>query len=224
MIEHLLIMLISHLVNKQRQSRQPVTIAFRESDELRADPVAALRHGPIRIGPCPSAIPPLVVAGCLALVAMGAVLLALMNSSTPLDQMPPAMRVLAGCGALLVIVAVPALGYWLVRRSVRGGEAELRADGVEFVDQSESVFCPWALFRAEGRPNRTGSRVTLPINPATLSAVEQRRDGSPTAIGADARTRSVQFLGDERVELRDRYHVRLDDVAALLQHIAWRMR
>jgi hypothetical protein len=113
------------------------------------------------------------------------------------------------------------LGWSLL---MRGHELVLRHDGVEVKYLDTTVWCPWALFNADGKPvvaDSDSPRVglTLPVNPDAVPFVELRRNEAPVAHGAEVKTRQWVFTAADEAVLPARYEVRADELGALLLHL-----
>jgi hypothetical protein len=110
------------------------------------------------------------------------------------------------------------LGWSLM---MRGHELVLRHDGVEVKYLDTTVWCPWALFNAGGKPvvaDSDSPRVglTLPVNPDAVPFVELRRNEAPVAHGAAVKSRQWLFTAADEAVLPARYEVRADELGALL--------
>src|SRR5438270_515236 len=152
-------------------------------DDLLYDPAAYLREGVLVVGPRR-------VSGLSALFGVMGVLCLVACAVTGRwrDE-----KLLIGIGLLLG--AVVWLG-WSLR--LRGHELVLHPEGVEVRYRDSVVWCPWALFNAEGTPavpDRDDPRVglVLPVWPEAVPFVELRRDGAPVAHGARVDAAQMRF-------------------------------
>jgi hypothetical protein len=132
-------------------------------------------------------------------------------------------RLLLGIGFL--IGAAVWLG-WSLR--LRGHSLLLRPDGVEVRYRDTVVWCPWALFNAEGPPlvpegDDPRVAIILPVAPRAVPFVELRRHESPVAFGAAVRAPQFRLATPERVILSARYEVAASDLGILLLRLGNRL-
>ncbi len=117
------------------------------------------------------------------------------------------------------------LGWSLL---MRGHELVLRPDGVEVNYLDTTVWCPWALFNADGKPFAADSDspragLVLPVNPDAVPFVELRRNEAPVAHGAAIKARQWQFTAADEAVLPARYEVRADQLGTLLLELGRRL-
>jgi hypothetical protein len=110
---------------------------------------------------------------------------------------------------------------------LRGHALVLHPDGVEVKYRDTTVWCPWALFHADGEPfvPRTDSPrlgLTLPVVREAIPFVELRRRDTPIAFGAQACGPQFRFHGDQ-VVLPARYQVMAEDLGQLLLALGQRL-
>jgi hypothetical protein len=105
--------------------------------------------------------------------------------------------VASACGALLA-------GAWFLCYAVPGGRVVLSREGAEFHCRGLAAFCPWAMFRVEGRAPGWSPRGTLvPIRPREAGQAKLLRGGLVVDTGRGVRTGSFRFASDRAVLLRD---------------------
>ncbi len=182
-------------------------------DDLLYDPLAYLRAGPVVIGPRR-------LYRLAALFALPGIALAL--SSVKRD--PEAVERLA-LGVALVVGGSVWLFWSLL---LRGHSLVLHPEGVEVRYTRTSVWCPWALFNAEGEPfvpetdsPRLG--LTVPVWREAIAFVELRRDETTIAHGTQVSARQFRFAGSEAVVLPARYEVAAEDLGQLLLQLGRRL-
>jgi hypothetical protein len=132
-------------------------------------------------------------------------------------------RLAMGIG--LLVGASIWLGWSLL---MRGHEVVLRHDGVEVKYLDTTVWCPWALFNADGKPVAADSDsprvgLTLPVNPDAVPFVELRRNEAPVAHGAAVKARQWLFTAADEAVLPARYEVRADELGKLLLHLGHKL-
>jgi hypothetical protein len=104
---------------------------------------------------------------------------------------------------------------------MRGHSLVLLPDGVEVRYRDTLVWCPWAVFNADGSPfvpEADSPRVglTLPVASEAIAFVELRRNESVIAHGVEVRGRQWLFTGRDVVVLPARYEVAAGDLGHLL--------
>jgi hypothetical protein len=179
---------------------------FPDLDEFLRDPSAHLEARPVQIGPRRAY-------GHAALFAAFGVacLVACMVSGQWRDE-----RLLLGIACL--IASSVWLG-WSLR--MRGHSLVLHAGGVELRHFDTVVWCPWALFNADGKvvvPEGDNPRVgvVLPVAPEALPFVELRKNDSLVGTGGQIRAGQFRFLPPDRVVLAARYELAQDELGRLL--------
>jgi hypothetical protein len=192
---------------------KPLRQFLSDLDDLLYDPAAYLREGVLAIGPRR-------VSGFAAVFAVGGVacLVACAVTGRWHDE-----KLLIGVGLLLG--AVVWLG-WSLR--LRGHELVLHPEGVEVRYRDSVVWCPWALFNADGAPavpDRDDPRVglVLPVWPEAVPYAELRRDGAPVAHGAQIRVAQLRFTAPDEVVLPARYEVAAAELGGLLLQLGSRL-
>jgi hypothetical protein len=186
---------------------------FPDLDELLRDPAAYLGAAPVEIGPRRAY-------GFAALFGVlgTAFLIACAVTGVWRDE-----KLLLGIG--LLIGAAVWLG-WSVR--LRGHSLLLRPDGVEVRYLDTVVWCPWALFNADGPPvvpegDDPRVAVILPVAPEAVPFVELRRNEAPVAYGAQVRARQFRLAAPGLVVLAARYEVAAADLGSLLLQLGSRL-
>src|SRR5581483_5180277 len=97
----------------------------------------------------------------------------------------------------LLVLAAFVISFVAVFRWLRGGRCVVSAAGVALQYHGDVVVCPWSVFQTSGRPHMLPGKdfVLLPVAPAAVPLVEQRRDGSheSRASGLEIQTAHWQF-------------------------------
>jgi hypothetical protein len=192
---------------------RPLAQFLPDLDDFLYDPRAHLQAAPVVVGP----------RRMYALAALfGLPGLALLASCAVAGK-GDGERLALGIG--LLIGASVWLSWSLM---LRGHSLVLHPDGLEVNYRDTSVWCPWALFNAEGEPfvpesdsPRTG--LTLPAAPEAVPFVEFRRRGATVAFGAEVRGRQWQFNSGDEVVLPARYEVVAGDLGQLLLQLGRRL-
>jgi hypothetical protein len=186
---------------------------FPDIDEFMADPAAYLQDGVVEIGPRRAY-------GLAALFgAFGAAfLVACVVSGVWNDE-----RLLLGIG--LLIGATVWLG-WSMR--LRGHSLLLRPDGLEVRYRDTVVWCPWALFNADGTvvvPDADDPRIAVivPIAPEAVPFVELRRNESTVANGAMIKAPQFRLIAPDQLILTARYELAAADLGQLLLKLGGRL-
>jgi hypothetical protein len=187
-------------------SGQPLTSVVPDLESLFEDPAGYLKAGAVSIGPRK-------MYGLAAAFGLPGILFLV---SFFLTAQPEAEYLALGIGLLLG--GSVWLGWSLM---LSGHELVLYAEGVEVRYRGSVVWCPWALFNAEGAPQvpETDSPMvglTLPINPSAIPFVELRREETPIAHGAQIQSRQLLFTSRSEVVLPARYAVVADQLGELL--------
>jgi hypothetical protein len=111
---------------------------------------------------------------------------------------------------------------------MRGHSLVLHPEGVEVKYHATTVWCPWALFNAEGQPfvpdidsPRLG--LTLPIAREAIPFVELRRNDSQVAFGPHVGGPQFRFNGVDEVVLPARYEVVAKELGELLLALGQRL-
>jgi hypothetical protein len=182
-------------------------------DEFLRDPASYLGAAPVEIGPRRAY-------GLAALfAAFGAACLAgCAISSNWHDE-----RLLLGIGLLLG--ASVWLG-WSLR--LRGHALLLRPDGVEVRYRDATIWCPWALFNADGAPivphgDDPRVAVVLPVASEAIPFVELRRHEAPVAHGVQIKEHFFRFVAPDQLVLSARYEVAARDLGTLLLQLGNRL-
>jgi hypothetical protein len=182
-------------------------------DEFLLDPASYLGAAPVEIGPRRAY-------GLAALFgAFGAACLAgCAVSGNWHDE-----RLLLGIGLLLG--ASVWLG-WSLR--LRGHALLLRPDGVEVRYREATIWCPWALFNADGAPivpqgDDPRVAVILPVSPQAVPFVELRRHEAPVAHGIEIKEHFFRFTAPDQLVLSARYEVAASDLGTLLLQLGNRL-
>jgi hypothetical protein len=182
-------------------------------DEFLRDPASYLGAAPVEIGPRRAyglaALFGAFGAACLAACAI---------SGNWHDE-----RLLLGIGLLLG--ASVWLG-WSLR--LRGHSLLLRPEGVEVRHRDTTIWCPWALFNADGAPvvppgDDPRVAVILPVSPEAVPFVELRRHESPVAQGMQIRETYFRFVAADQLVLAARYEVVTNELGALLLQLGSRL-
>jgi hypothetical protein len=182
-------------------------------DEFLRDPASYLGAAPVEIGPRRAygfaALFGAFGAACLAACAV---------SGNWHDE-----RLLLGIGLLLG--ASVWLG-WSLR--LRGHSLLLRPDGVEVRHRETTIWCPWALFNADGAPvvpegDNPRVAVILPVSAEAIPFVELRRHESPVAHGAQIKEPYFRFTAPDQLVLAARYEVAASDLGVLLLQLGNRL-
>ena len=132
-------------------------------------------------------------------------------------------RIALGIG--LMIGGLIWLG-WSV--ALAGHQLTLKIDGVEVKYQGSTVWCPWALFNADGEPYvpQTDSPLvglTMPVNPDAVPYIEERRHDAPVAYGVQVKARQLSLVRNDEVIFPARYQVNAEELGFLLQHLGRRL-
>jgi hypothetical protein len=194
-------------------SGQPLARYFPDLDDFLYDPAGYLGAAPVTIGPRK-------MYGLAALFGLpGAACLLWCVARGEWDGEVLVM------GIGLLLGAAVWLGWSLM---MRGHELVLHPEGVEFYYRDTSVWCPWALFNAEGEPfvpdtDSPRAGLTLPVAAEAVPFVELRRSGAPVAFGAQVRARQFQFTAPDEVMLPARYEVAAADLGQLLLRLGSRL-
>jgi len=228
MIEHLILILIEALANRDRAEQQAgLQKAVPDLDLLRADPAAALTEREVVI--------PAVRRGSMSLLLglfVGLTLFvlvfgvySLLRPILPLPRpMREPMRFALVAAALVVLLGLIVLGYALARRWMRGGELVLKRSGAEFRYRHTSVLCPWGLFRVELSAIQGDNRkVVFPVPAHVIDRIEVYQRDAIVGMGRDAKIKSIRFVSDTELELTNVYAANLREVARLLVRIGARM-
>jgi hypothetical protein len=192
---------------------QPLARFLPDLEDLLNDPASYLGAAPVVIGPRR-------MYGLAALFAVpGAAFLA----SCAWGGKGVEERLALGIG--LLIGAMVWFGWSLM---LRGHELVLHRDGVAVKYRGTTVWCPWALFNADGSPfvpdaDSPRAGLTLPVAPEALPFVELRRDDTPVAHGAEVKARQLLFIASNEVVLPARYEVAADDLGELLLQLGRRL-
>jgi hypothetical protein len=128
-------------------------------------------------------------------------------------------------GIGLLIGAAVWLGWSL---HLRGHSLVLRPDGVEVRYRDSVVWCPWALFNADGPPivpegDNPRAALVLPVSPGAVPFVELRRNESTVAHGAQIKTPQLRFTAPDQVVFAARYEIAAADLGALLLQLGGRL-
>ncbi len=158
-------------------------------DELLRDPVPYLAEGPVVLGPRRmyglAAFFLVIGVGCLASLAYTG------------QTESAGERIALGIG--LTIGGLLWLGWSL---ALAGHQMILATDGVEVKYQGSTVWCPWALFNADGEPfvpptDSPLAGLLLPVNPDAVPFIEERRHESPVAHGVQVKTRQLSLRAEQ---------------------------
>ena len=128
-------------------------------------------------------------------------------------------RIALGVG--LLIGAAVWLGWSLW---ARGHALILHPNGVEVKHHDVSVWCPWALFHAEGVPyvpevDSPFTGLILPVASDAVPFIELRRAESVLAHGMQVRAPHFTIVGEDEVVLTGRYEVAAKDLGELLLYV-----
>jgi hypothetical protein len=182
-------------------------------DDLMYNPTGYLGEEPLAIGPRR-------MYGLAGVFAAGGVafLLAAGLAGNWRDE-----RVLLGIGLLLGSMVWVS---WSMR--LRGHQIVLHPDGVEIKYFDSVVWCPWALFDADGPalvPEGDNPQVglTLPVAATAVPYVELRRNDSVVAHGAKVRALQMRFTGPDEITLPARYELAAGELGELLQRLGQRL-
>lgn len=186
---------------------------FPDLEDLLRDPSAYLRARPVEVGPR-QAYAFAALFGSFA----AAFFVACAVSGVWRDE-----RFLLGIG--LTIGAAVWLG-WSLR--LRGHSLVLRPEGVEFRYRDSVVWCPWALFNADGPPvvpegDNPQAALLLPVAPEAVPFVELRRYESPVAHGAQVKAPQFRFTAPDQIVLAARYEIAANDLGVLLLQLGDRL-
>lgn len=186
---------------------------FPDLDAFWHDPAAYLAAAPVVVGPRR-------MYGLAALfgAAGSALLIACIVTGVWNDE-----RFLLGIG--LWVGAAFWLG-WSLR--LRGHSLVLRPDGVEVRFLNSVVWCPWALFNADGAPivpagDNPQVGLILPVAAEAAPFVELRRDDSLVAQGAAVRAPHLRFTAPDQVVLPARYEIAAAELGELLLRLGSRL-
>jgi hypothetical protein len=186
---------------------------FPDLDEFLQDPAAYLKAEPVAIGPRRAY-------GFAALFGAlgGGSLLACAISGVWNDE-----RLLLGIG--LLIGASVWLG-WSLR--LRGHSLVLRPEGVEIRYFDTVVWCPWALFNADGPPvvpagDNPRVSLILPVSPDAVPYIELRRHEFPVAHGLQVKVPQFRMTAPDQVMLAARYELAASDLGDLLLRLGGRL-
>ena len=177
-------------------------------DDLLENPAEYLGVGPVVIGPRR-------MSGLAALFGTAGVAILLSYWFGKRDE----ERILLGVGLLIGASIWLGGSLW-----ARGHSLILHSDGVEVKYFNLSVWCPWALFHAEGVPHVPEdvsplSGLILPVAADAVPYIELRRDESVLAHGTQVRARQFTIVGEDEVVLTGLYEVASKDLGDLLLHI-----
>lgn len=189
-------------------------------DELLLDPARYLGVDVVTIGPRK-------MYGLAALFGVGglATLLSLFFLENDRGAVPSGVPERVAIGAGMLAGALFFLS-WSLR--LAGHRLVLRPEGVEIKHWHTTVWCPWALFNAEGDvyvPEADSPLVglSLPVAVEAIPFVELRREDTPIAHGASIRCQQLTFTTDNRVVLPARYEVKAEELGALLLQLGRRL-
>ena len=200
--------------------RKSLAQAIPNLDRLLADPASTLAAGNIAIGPQRRRAAAMVTGPVMAAVFWVVIAVAV---AIIWKLLFPGAEPSGGVLFLTVLAAAVVLSVLYTRRRYRGGRCVLTKDGVELTAARDTVFCPWALFHASGRPMfvfERGSQffvrwLALPVRPAAVPHVEARREGVFLfAQGIEVHTRQFRFRSANEAEFRAWYEVGAQDLAA----------
>jgi hypothetical protein len=192
---------------------QPLRQVIPDLDDLLYDPAGYLGQAPLEIRPRQTyglaALFGIAGAGCL---------LACAATGEWRDE-----KLLIGIGMLLASLVW--LG-WSLR--MRGHALVLHPDGLEVKYLDSTVWCPWALFHADGVPfvpETDSPRVglILPINPEAVPFVELRRHETCVAHGSQVKGPQFTFTAPDEIVLPGRYEIRAGELGGLLLHLGSRL-
>jgi hypothetical protein len=192
---------------------KPLARFLPDLDDLLHDPLAYLRQGPLPIGPRRM----YGLAALFTLPGTALALSALRGDGDALERLAVGLALLVGASVWLL---------WSLL--LRGHSLVLHPEGVEVRHGGTAVWCPWALFNAEGDPfvPQTDSPrlgLTLPIWREAIPFVELRRNEAAVAHGAQVSARQFHFVGSEAVVLPARYEVVAADLGHLLLQLGRRL-
>jgi hypothetical protein len=214
-MEHGLILLIEAILAIDRNLQKPVRAVVSEFGQLRAEPRAFLADNEIVIGPRRA----YAVSGVIGILVATVVLVGfIMTAVDRPKQQPidPWYFVAAGLSILVSGAAATALAL----RWLRGGSAILQAEGVEFVYRGKSVFCPWTLFQAAGKPYQPDQkRVILPAIDATPVAISDGEGNVIAKPAEEVKSKPLTGTADGQIALADLYEVKLAELGELLLHL-----
>jgi hypothetical protein len=102
--------------------------------------------------------------------------------------------------------------------SGRGGRCIIHDRGAEFHYGGVSVFCPWDVFCAAGKPiyRPEDHRLDLPLNLAALSRIEAWNDAGPLEGAATVRAGHLQVMPTGNLRLWCVYQVKPDELGDFL--------
>ena len=228
MIEHLVILVIEALARRERAEQQVgLDAVVADLDRLHSDPATALADQEVVIPPARHGPLSLLVGVALGLLmgVVAFVALTIARPHLPLPKpIPRPMRQAIVLATLPVLAGLVALGYFLARRWLRGGELTLKRTGAEFRFRHTSVFCPWMVFRTDLSALQGDNRKVILLVPAhTIDKIELRWKDSIIGIGRDANIKPFRFLSETELELTNVYAANLPDVARLLLRIGARL-
>jgi hypothetical protein len=192
---------------------QPLDRVIPDLDDLLHDPASYLASSPVLIGPRR-------MYGLAALfgIAGFGFLAACFWTGQWKDE-----KLLLGTG--LFLGASVWLGWSLM---MRGHALVLHRDGVEVKYRDTSVWCPWALFNADGAPfvpegDSPSLGLILPIAADAVPFVELRRHDACVAHGAQIKARQLLFPSGHEVVLPARYEVSAEELGHLLLQLGVRL-
>jgi hypothetical protein len=192
---------------------QPLLQFLPDLDDFLYDPRAYLQHAVVVIGPRR-------MYGLAALFAIPGIAFLLSGAVYPQDA---GERLALGIGFL---VGASVWLFWSLL--LRGHSLVLHPEGVEINYFDTTVWCPWALFNADGQPfvpeidsPRLG--LTLPIAREAIPFVELRRQDSAVAFGAHVQGPQFRFNGVDEVVLPARYEVVAKELGQLLLALGQRL-
>lgn len=227
MVEHLVLMVVEALVERQREEQQaPLATRVPQTRALYGTPDQAFAEGEVVIPAQTRSTSMAVILGLLVGLGVGVVMfLVLARGITRAPwfrNLPKPQRVLATGTGLALCLVPPVLFPLALRRAAQGGTLILRRNGAEFRHGSRAVFCPWILFREPRSYRGDSKRVVVPVHAPSIDRVELLWQDRIIGCGRDARLRSFRFLDEDEVELRNVYTASMRDIAELLQHLGRR--
>jgi hypothetical protein len=192
---------------------QPLHRVIPDLDDLLYDPTAYLREAPVEI----RARQTYGLAALFGVAGVGC-LLACAATGEWKDE-----KLFIGLGLLLAAVVWLS---WSLR--MRGHALVLQPEGLEVKYRDTTVWCPWALFNAEGTPfvpDTDSPRIglILPVDSEAVPFVELRRHETCVAHGSQVKGPQFVFTARDEVVLPARYEVRAGDLGGLLLQLGSRL-
>jgi hypothetical protein len=188
-------------------------------EQLVRDPEGTLASDPLMIGPMRAyfvAIPMTILYWAFSSVIVGFLWVGAAQIIIWRQGDVDILRIPTWCLLGLAGLASVGLALW----QGHGGRMFLSGRGVELHYRRTSVWCPWALFAADGEPSLTaeGDGVWLPVAAAAVPLIEVRKSGRNVPHADNLGTPLIHVAGQVAL-LYDHYAIEPQELARLLQKL-----